>query len=204
MPRRCAAGRRFAARSAATVKLRYRGNSYAMRTYCLGPERYRIEVDGSRIDAHLHRLGPFEYWLTTFGQRSHVVSVVQGLSYRIEVDGVSHRIERDDGGVVHAPAPAVVVSIAVKPGDMVSAGDRLVVLEAMKMEMQVVAPFLRKRAAGHDDPQRAGRYRRAAGADRSIRRTPKLPAASERVVFGTALTDWTSTASQARWRQEPG
>ena len=97
------------------VKLRYRGHSYAMRTYCLGPERYRIEVDGSHIDAHLHPLGPFEYWLTTFGQRSHVVSAVQGLSYRIEVDGVSHRIERDDGGVVHAPAPAVVVSIAVKP-----------------------------------------------------------------------------------------
>ena len=92
-----------------TVKLRYRGQAYAMKTYCLGRERYRIEVDGSCIDAHLHHLGPFEYWLTTFGQRSHVVSSVQGLSYRIEVDGVSHRIDRDDGGVIHAPAPAVVV-----------------------------------------------------------------------------------------------
>ena len=63
------------------------------------------------------------------------------MSYRIEVDGVSHQIDRDDGGVVHAPAPAVVVSIAVKPGDTVAVGDRLAVLEAMKMEMQVVAPF---------------------------------------------------------------
>ena len=54
---------------------------------------------------------------------------------------MSHRIDRDDGGVVHAPAPAVVVSIVVKPGDMVSIGDRLAVLEAMKMEMQVTAPF---------------------------------------------------------------
>jgi biotin carboxyl carrier protein len=86
-------------------------------------------------------LGQFECWLTVFGRRFRVVSVVQGLSYRIEVDGVSHQIDRDDGGVVHAPAPAVVVSIAVKPGDTVAAGDRLAVLEAMKMEMQVVAPF---------------------------------------------------------------
>ena len=70
-----------------------------------------------------------------------MVSVSQGLNYRIEVDGVSHRVDRDDGGLVHAPAPAVVVSIAVKPGDTVSIGDRLAVLEAMKMEMQVVAPF---------------------------------------------------------------
>ena len=63
------------------------------------------------------------------------------MNYRIEVEGVAHRIDRDDGGIVHAPAPSVVVSIAVKPGDMVSLGDRLVVLEAMKMEMEVVAPF---------------------------------------------------------------
>ena len=124
-----------------TAELRYRGRSYSPKTYRLGPQRYRVEINGSRIDAEVDRLGKFEYWLTVFGRRFHVVSIVQGLSYRIEVDGVSHQIDRDDGGIVHAQAPAVVVSIAVKPGDVVAAGDRLAVLEAMKMEMQVVAPF---------------------------------------------------------------
>jgi acetyl/propionyl-CoA carboxylase alpha subunit/acetyl-CoA carboxylase carboxyltransferase component len=183
-----------------TVKLRYRGQAYAMKTYCLGRERYRIEVDGSCIDAHLHHLGPFEYWLTTFGQRSHVVSSVQGLSYRIEVDGVSHRIDRDDGGVIHAPAPAVVVSIAVKLGDTVVAGDRLLVLEAMKMETQIVAPF--------------------SGKVRQIMTIPNVqvdigaplmqiePAADEktvetmeRVVFGTSLTSGEDSANQLAWQQ---
>ena len=60
-----------------------------------------MEVNGSRIDAQIDRLGQFEYWLTAFGRRFHVVSVLQGLSYRIEVDGVSHQIDRDDGGIVH-------------------------------------------------------------------------------------------------------
>ncbi|HYL46427.1 MAG TPA: carboxyl transferase domain-containing protein [Candidatus Limnocylindrales bacterium] len=127
-----------------TAELRYRGNSYSPKVYRLGPQRYRVEVNGSRIEADLDGLGEFEYWLTVFGKRFHVVSVVQGLSYRIEVDGVSHHIDRDDGGIVHAPAPAVVVSLAVKPGDTVSAGERLAVLEAMKIEMQVVAPFAGK------------------------------------------------------------
>jgi len=124
-----------------TAELRYRGHCYSPKTYRLGPQRYRVEVNGERIDAQIDRLGQFESWLTVFGRRFRIVSVVQGLSYLIEVDGVCHRIDRDDGGVVHAPAPAVVVSIAIKPGDMVSVGDRLAVLEAMKMEMQVVAPF---------------------------------------------------------------
>ncbi|MGC2108344.1 MAG: biotin carboxylase N-terminal domain-containing protein [Candidatus Korobacteraceae bacterium] len=181
------------------VKLRYRGQAYSMKTYCLGPERYRIEVDGAHVDAHLHPLGPFEYWLTTFGQRSHVVSVVQGVSYRIEVDGVSHRIERDDGGVVHAPAPAVVVSIAVKPGDTVAAGDRLLVLEAMKMETQVVAPFSGKVRQVMTIPN----VQVDTGAP-LIQIEPSVEAepvdAMERVVFGTALTE-DEFSHQAHWRK---
>jgi acetyl/propionyl-CoA carboxylase alpha subunit/acetyl-CoA carboxylase carboxyltransferase component len=124
-----------------TVELRYRGNPYSFQVFRLSPQQYRLQIDGTRIDTHLDRLGQFEYWLTALGRHYNIVSVVQGLTHRIEVDGVSHQVDRDDGGIVHAPAPAVVVSIAVKPGDTVSAGDRLAVLEAMKLEMKVVAPF---------------------------------------------------------------
>lgn len=124
-----------------TQELRYRGQLYSLRTHRLGPQEYRVHVAEKQIGAHIQRLGPFESWLTVFGSRFHIVSVAQGANTRIEVDGVSHRVDRDDGGVVHAPMPAVVVSIAVKPGDMVKVGDRLAVLEAMKMETQLVAPL---------------------------------------------------------------
>jgi len=124
-----------------TVQLLHRGHSYAVKVFCLDLHRYRVDVDGSRIDVLIHSLGQFEYWLTAFGSRFHVISAAQGLTYRIEVNGVSHSVDRDDGGIVHSPAPAVVVSIAVEPGDMVTAGDTLAVLEAMKMEMPVRAPF---------------------------------------------------------------
>lgn len=124
-----------------THELRYRGQLYSLRTYRLGLQDYRVDVGGMQISAHLQSRGQFESWLTVFGHRFHIVSVVQGASSRIEVDGVLHRVDRDDGGMVHAPMPAVVVSIAVKPGDMVAAGDRLAVLEAMKMETQLVAPL---------------------------------------------------------------
>jgi acetyl-CoA carboxylase carboxyltransferase component/biotin carboxyl carrier protein len=124
-----------------TAELRYRGHRYSPKIYRLGPERHRIEINGARIDASTERLGQRECQLSVFGRHFRIVSVAQGLSYRIEVNGVSHRIDRDDGGVVHAPAPAVVVSILVKPGDTVAVGDRLAVLEAMKMETQIVAPF---------------------------------------------------------------
>ncbi|MGO9270876.1 MAG: carboxyl transferase domain-containing protein [Terriglobia bacterium] len=184
-----------------TVELRYRGHSYSLKVYRLGPRQYRVEADGSRLDVHLDRLGPFEYWLTGGGRRLHVVSIVQGLNYRIEVNGVSHGIDRDDGGVVHAPAPAVVVSIAVKPGDTVSVGDRLAVLEAMKMEMQVVAPFSGK--VRHvltipnvqvDTGAPLVQIEPAVGDDTA--------ASAERVVFGASLaTDTSGEAMPSRCRR---
>lgn len=124
-----------------THELRYRGQFYSLRSHRLSLQDYRVDVDGKQISAHLQRMGQFESWLTVFGRRFHIVSVIQGASARIEVDGVSHRVDRDDGGIVHAPMPAVVVSIAVKPGDTVKVGDRVAVLEAMKMETQLVAPL---------------------------------------------------------------
>ncbi|MDE7111447.1 MAG: acetyl-CoA carboxylase biotin carboxyl carrier protein subunit [Muribaculaceae bacterium] len=42
-------------------------------------------------------------------------------------------------GSVVAPLPGVVLSIAVKPGDVVKASDPVVVLEAMKMENAIPA-----------------------------------------------------------------
>lgn len=45
-----------------------------------------------------------------------------------------------DGTEVKAPMPGTILKVSVSPGQSVSQGDTLVVLEAMKMENEVVAP----------------------------------------------------------------
>ena len=52
-----------------------------------------------------------------------------------------HRISHDDGGLVRNLAPALVVSIPVAPGDEVEHGDVVAVVESMKMESSLTAPF---------------------------------------------------------------
>jgi 3-methylcrotonyl-CoA carboxylase alpha subunit len=44
-------------------------------------------------------------------------------------------------GAIMSPMPGLVIAVAVEPGATVTKGQRLVVLEAMKMEMALVAPF---------------------------------------------------------------
>ena len=49
-------------------------------------------------------------------------------------------VEAGSGAKVLAPLPGTVTEVCVKVGDAVAMGDTVVVLEAMKMEIPVVAP----------------------------------------------------------------
>ena len=124
-----------------SVTLGYRGLSYAMEVHRLGPERYRINVEDRRIDVRVTPGGRSERRLTIGARHYRVISAVDGPMHFVEVNGVPHRITHDEGGLVRAPAPSVVVSVEVAEGDPVQPGDRLAVLEAMKMEMSVRAEY---------------------------------------------------------------
>jgi biotin carboxyl carrier protein len=84
--------------------------------------------------------------------RPAVEVVVDGWRFEVEVEpehraALRERARRDRGDAghsgpaeVHAIIPGVVVSVAVAAGDPVSAGQQLLVIEAMKMQNELRAP----------------------------------------------------------------
>ena len=78
--------------------------------------------------------------------------VVDGWRFEVEVEpeqraALRERARRNRGDAghsgpaeVHAIIPGVVVSVAVAPGDTVTAGQQLLVVEAMKMQNELKAP----------------------------------------------------------------
>ncbi len=123
------------------IELNYRGNGYSCQVFRVEANRYRVDVNGRRIDLEVERRGPAQRGLFCRGQRFRVLSVVQGVQHLIEVNGVPHRVSRDQAGIVSAPSPSMVVSVLVKEGDSVEVGDKLAVLEAMKIEMSILSDF---------------------------------------------------------------
>ncbi len=123
-----------------TIELRYRGASYRFAVSQIGPHRYLVEVDGTRIEAELEQISEHERRISYGGSSYRTLTAVQDADLLVEVDGVPHRISRDEGGLIRSPSPGVVVAIPVSEGDAVKAGDVVAVTESMKMESSLTAP----------------------------------------------------------------
>ena len=77
------------------------------------------------------------------GDRGRTWVFLDGRTYVIEPDArdAGEAVpSTDDRIALSAPMPATVLTVNVKPGQEVGAGDLLVLLEAMKMEVPIKAP----------------------------------------------------------------
>jgi acetyl/propionyl-CoA carboxylase alpha subunit/acetyl-CoA carboxylase carboxyltransferase component len=122
-------------------RLRYSGELYDLRVYRTGRGTYRVASPTGAVDVDVEHRRGCERRVRIGDQTHRTLALVEGGILRIEVDGAPHLLSRDDGGVVRCAGPAFVVSIMVAPGDTVAAGDPIAVLESMKMESTIVAPF---------------------------------------------------------------
>ncbi len=128
------------------VELKLRGVGYRVQVGRVTPHRFRIAIAAGNGTPHeagaeLERFDAQTGQIMVNGQRFRLVTNMHGPIHLVEVDGVAHRISRDEGGVVRAPAPALVVATPLAVGAEVAAGAPVLVLESMKMETVLRAPF---------------------------------------------------------------
>lgn len=119
--------------------------------------RVFLEVEGRTVEADFVRLPDGEVYSLLVDGRSHEVRVAHhGEGLDVTVNGVTMPVEvrsplekllaqtagvraKSRGETITAPMPGAVVAIRVKVGDVVHAGQSVVVLEAMKMQNELAA-----------------------------------------------------------------
>jgi len=94
-----------------------------------GTGRVDLEIDGIRRVYRVHRIGPDTY-----------VDASDGSSALTEVPRFGDPEKPAPAGSLLAPMPGLVRRVLVEVGALVTAGQPLLVLEAMKMEQTVAAP----------------------------------------------------------------
>ncbi len=121
-------------------ELRHGGESYRVTVRQVLDGRAEVTLDGATIGVDVDRLTRTRRRLRIGAASYDVTSSTDATDHLVEVDGVAHRYSRDDAGIVRAPSAALVVGVDVGAGDIVEPGDRLALVEAMKMELAVAAP----------------------------------------------------------------
>ncbi|MER6797419.1 carboxyl transferase domain-containing protein, partial [Amycolatopsis mediterranei] len=128
------------------LDLKLRGVGYRVSVARAGRSRFRVGISAGSSDVHhadieIDRFDAHSGRILVNGRRFRLVSATHGPIHLVEVDGVTHRVSRDEGGVVRSPAPALVVATPLAVGAEVEANAPILVLESMKMETVLRAPF---------------------------------------------------------------
>ncbi len=112
-------------------KFTIRGNEYETRVLSFENDQAEIEVNGTlyTVDVHV--------------EKKTVQKTPKLVRAKVPAPGVEGIIAKTNqvtkGFAVKAPLPGTIVKVMVKEGDVVKLGDKLLVMEAMKMENDVLA-----------------------------------------------------------------
>ncbi|MEE9167228.1 MAG: acetyl-CoA carboxylase biotin carboxyl carrier protein subunit [Candidatus Neomarinimicrobiota bacterium] len=116
-----------------------------------------VQLNRSHEDWDCVRLTPHSYSILTGGQSHHLSVTEQSDGYKVVIDQHTYQVKIKDEtdlllerfgisdvsvhsrGEVRAPIPGLISAVFVEPGQMVKRGDKLMILEAMKMENEIVS-----------------------------------------------------------------
>lgn len=144
---------------------------------------YRIRIDGREVEAQIvahrprlrvrlgeaphevagARLGGDDFALTVDGKAYHGWQCAVGDELHVRLNGRTYRLQLAQRAAptgtaaaqdeIRASMPGVVVAVHCEPGQAVNAGDRLLTLESMKLQMTIVAAHAAAVAQVHVAPQ---------------------------------------------------
>ena len=109
-------------------KFTIHGNEYAVDVIDVEDNIAHLEVNGTPYEVEIHRK-------VKTSKTPKVIAPVIKEPFKPEID-------KRGGGEAHpilAPLPGTILKVHVNPGDIIAKGQLLMVMEAMKMENQVLA-----------------------------------------------------------------
>lgn len=122
--------------------------------------RYEIEIDGKPVSVDCRSFGDADFLSMLIDNESYIVETaptnpdrgqyyarVMGRHYDLEVlDDLLVAVKEGEAAIeatgphtVHSPMPGLIVDIKVAAGDTVTAGQTVVIMEAMKMQNELAS-----------------------------------------------------------------
>lgn len=113
-------------------KFTLRGNKYEVELHSIEDNIALIEVNGSKYEVEIER----EIKTSKTPKLVRETAIPSSESDKAKTSKPS---EKKGAGNIKAPLPGTILQIFVKEGDIVKSGDRLLIMEAMKMENNITS-----------------------------------------------------------------
>ena len=126
-------------RQADRLQITYEGNSHFARLIYTEGAHYVLEVEKSGPDGFINRKRIRAAGFRD-GDNRQLWANGRLVSYQLLREGKRAVVDSHDTSL-SASIPALVSEILVRPGDKVKRGDKLILLESMKMILPIKAPF---------------------------------------------------------------
>lgn len=112
-------------------KITIDGKQYSVQVKSIVGDNAQVEVNGK----------PYSVSLEHGGKAAPVRQAVTAAP--VAADAPAQRVQAPvgDGKSVTAPLPGVIIKLLAAPGQALRRGDKIAILEAMKMENDILAPF---------------------------------------------------------------
>jgi biotin carboxyl carrier protein len=122
--------------------------------------RWQAQVNGRTLTLAIIDNEPGRLLVEVNGRRALAYTALDDKNVRLHVNGANWFLRRAapgkrrrhtaaDGGSLTAAMPGRILDVLAVPGDVVQKGDTLALLEAMKMELRIVAPAAGRVQAVH-------------------------------------------------------
>jgi len=109
-------------------KFTINGNDYAVDMIGIEENIARLEVNGTPYEVEIHKK-------VKSSKTPRVIAPPVKEPSKPDIE----KRERGDAHPITAPLPGNIIAIKIKPGDIIQKGQLLMIMEAMKMENQVLA-----------------------------------------------------------------
>lgn len=115
-----------------TFNVSINGNAYSIDIQKVTDGQATVEVNGASYTVEFESNRPV----------SKTPTLIRSVAYNTEGERPKKTAhpEENKGRIIKSPLPGVILSVNVKEGDSVKAGDLLLIMEAMKMENNIVTP----------------------------------------------------------------
>lgn len=117
-------------------------NEKGKKIFICNNKKFEVDLIERKIDGKIFAIinGKCIEFLPLKKEKNKNLILVDGKEYEVEIGTKRETFEKEAKNIIYAPMPGIITEIKVNIGQKVKKGEPLVIMESMKMQLEISSP----------------------------------------------------------------